>query len=578
MLITRLRHLLTTPTDKASTLPTRFWFSLSLTFAAIYGLLALKQAFAGDYVLQDDARQHVFWMQRFLDPTLFPQDIIADYFQSVAPAGYTALYWFGAKVGLYPMLFHKLLPMVLGLITTAYCFGISLQVLPIPATAFISSLLLNQNLWMKDDLVSATPRAFLYPFLAAFLYYLLRRSLLPCLAAIALQGLFYPQSMLLSAAVLVVRLVRWHDGKLGLSQDRQDYRFCAAGLGVTLIVLLPFALQSSEFGDVISPAEAKQLPEFLENGRTRFFINDPWEFWLSGERTGIFPNLLLPPLMPLGLLLPWQLRQVARFPLVQQVSQQAAILLQTLLASLGMFALAHLLLFKLQYPSRYTQHSLRIVMAIAAAIAITAIVDSLLRWAEQQTQGNASRRRWIALGLTGAIAGLLIFYPSIEDDFPLAKYKQGEQAALYEFFQQQPKNIMIGSISEEASFLPSFSQRSILASREYGIAFHKDYYFSFRQRTIEMIQAQYSPRLSEIQALIQKYGVDFWLLDPGAFTPKYLAEYRWLQQFDVTDEARSRLEQGTVPALAKVTEQCKAFETNGLQVLDANCLLQIPQP
>ncbi|MGJ3254530.1 MAG: hypothetical protein ACFE0J_25860, partial [Elainellaceae cyanobacterium] len=64
-----------------------FWFCLSLTFAAIYSLLALQQAFSADYVVQDDARQHVFWMQRFLNPDLFPDDLIADYFQSVAPAG-----------------------------------------------------------------------------------------------------------------------------------------------------------------------------------------------------------------------------------------------------------------------------------------------------------------------------------------------------------------------------------------------------------------------------------------------------------------------------------------------------------
>lgn len=63
----------------------RFWFSLSLTFSAIYSILGLREAFSSEYVVQDDARQHVFWMLRFLDPELFPQDLIANYFQSVAP-------------------------------------------------------------------------------------------------------------------------------------------------------------------------------------------------------------------------------------------------------------------------------------------------------------------------------------------------------------------------------------------------------------------------------------------------------------------------------------------------------------
>ena len=52
--------------------------------------------------MQDDARQHVFWMQRFIDSELFPHDLIADYFQSVAPTGYTTLYRIAAALGSIP--------------------------------------------------------------------------------------------------------------------------------------------------------------------------------------------------------------------------------------------------------------------------------------------------------------------------------------------------------------------------------------------------------------------------------------------------------------------------------------------
>src|SRR5215208_192506 len=116
----------------------------------------------------------VFWMERFLDPQLFPNDLIADYFQSVAPTGYSALYNLMAHLGVHPMLLNKLLPMALGFITTAYCFLLCLRILPVPGAAFFSTLILNQSIWMQDDLVSATPRAFLYPLFLAFLYYLVK--------------------------------------------------------------------------------------------------------------------------------------------------------------------------------------------------------------------------------------------------------------------------------------------------------------------------------------------------------------------------------------------------------------------
>jgi hypothetical protein len=65
-----LCQFLTATTDKKSSPKVIFWFTLSLTFAALYSILALQQVFSSEYVVQDDARQHVFWMRRFLDPAL----------------------------------------------------------------------------------------------------------------------------------------------------------------------------------------------------------------------------------------------------------------------------------------------------------------------------------------------------------------------------------------------------------------------------------------------------------------------------------------------------------------------------
>ncbi len=108
MLITHVHKWLTATDSYKSKSRTIFWLSLSLTFAALYAVLAMHKAFSSEYIIQDDARQHVFWMRRFLDPELFPKDIIADYFQSVAPPGYTALYHFMATLGIEPVVFSKL--------------------------------------------------------------------------------------------------------------------------------------------------------------------------------------------------------------------------------------------------------------------------------------------------------------------------------------------------------------------------------------------------------------------------------------------------------------------------------------
>lgn len=596
VLIARLRKVLTTPTDKISNRQLIFWFSFSLTCAAMFGLLGLRTAFSNPYVVQDDVRQHVFWMQRFLDPELFPNDLIADYFASVAQPGYKVVYQLGAAVGIDPMVFCKVLPMVLGLITTGYCFGVCLQLLPVPAAGFVSTLLLNQSLWFKDDLVSGTARAFMYPLFLGFLYYLLRRSLLPCLVALALQGLFYPSAMLISAGVLVVRLVRWEQGKLRWSSDRRDYFFCAIGLGVTLLILLPLALESSPFGPATTAAEARTMPEFADEGRTRFFLNSPFEFWLYADRSGFLPYewVRLPlfyfpvVLLSLGVLLLYELRHPSRFPLVTQLTHNISILSEIAIVSVGLYLAAHALLFKLYLPSRYMQYSVRIVTALAGAIAFIVLLETIFRWAEQRTHPQHNRRPFWALILT-ALSGVALIFSLILFQFKgipwpsMKSYFVGSVPEVYEFLLQQPKDTLIASLGPLVDDLPSFTKRSVLISREYALPYHKGYYTQFRQRAIDLINAQYSPDLQQVRRFIQQYGVDYWVVtrsyldsylsqNPSQKQPPPELESQWLKQFPATAEARQKWEQGMIPALPSLAERCSVFKNKNLVVLQASCI------
>ena len=159
--ITGLQTLLTTPISQGHLTGYRrsyvFWLGLSLAVSLGYAVLALEDPLSQPYVIQDDARQYLFWMQRSLDPALFPNDLIANYFQSVTPLGYKALYGGAIALGLHPFQFNIVLPTILGLIATQYLFRLTFAILPIPFTAWIASVAFNQTLWMKDDLVSATP-------------------------------------------------------------------------------------------------------------------------------------------------------------------------------------------------------------------------------------------------------------------------------------------------------------------------------------------------------------------------------------------------------------------------------------
>ncbi|MEL6458467.1 MAG: hypothetical protein AAFQ91_09480 [Cyanobacteria bacterium J06621_15] len=573
-----------------------FWFSLSITFSAMYGILGLQKAFASEYVVQDDARQHVFWMLRFIDPNLFPNDLIANYFQSVAPAGYSNLYRIISFLGIDPLVFNKLLPLILGLFTTAYCFGLSLQIIPLPFTGFLSTLLLNQNIWIKDDLISATPRAFTYPFLLAFLYYLSRKSLLPCLATIVLLGLFYPQTVFICAGILILRLWDWSSNsndsissnkKSSFSQQKSDYIFCIVGLAVAFFVMLPYALKSSEFAPVITVAQAKQLPEFLPGGRSTFFSDNIFNYFLAG-RSGIFaPSLFSPVTLLFGLLLPILMlfKTKLKSPLLVNIKKEVVILTQMLIVSVGMFVIAHILLFKLHLPGRYTGHSFRVILAFSAAIVLTAILEAIVCNFNKINHIFAHIQRILLLIFAGIIAiSLLFYYPVFIQKFPKTVYQIGKYPVLYQFFQQQPKNTLIASLAAETNNLPTFAQRSILVGREYAIPYHLGYYNKFRQRVIDLTQAQYSSNLDDVKAFIQKYGVDYWMLESGTFTPEYIKTNSFLKQYyrsnlnqdklvQITKNIHQNLQQGNIPALSKTVAKCTAAKTSKFVVLDTKCIV-----
>lgn len=564
-----------------------FWLSLSLIFASIYAGIALQKAFSNKYVVQDDARVYIFWMQRFSDPSLLPRDWLANYFQSVTPTGYAALYHLMSICGISPLLVSKILPAILGLITTFYCFFVTLEIFPVPVTAFLSSLLFNQTLWLRDDLVSATPRSFISPLILAFLYYLLRGAWVPVCISIALLGLFYPLGVFLCAGILIVRLsikiLQFIQTSLpNYALFFRDNKGILITLSMALLVLLPYALNQSEYGPTITANQAKTWPEFLPKGRIPFFDDShPLKFWLQGQHSGIRLSLN-PPIIITAFLLPILLQFRQRFPFIKKIRSNIRILAELILVSIGCFFLSHALLFKLYLPSRYTLHTLPMVMSIASAISLTIIFERIFQWRQDKVSQKNHKKPWISL--VGMSCGLLIFssvvifYPHLfwQKAFPKTGYVVGRLPTLYEFVKKQPKDTLIVSLANEVNNLPTFGRRSILAGQEYANPYHIGYYLKLRQTYQDLIQAQYSLDLAQVKNFINKYDVDFWLLDPLSFTLKE-AKNKFIQQYQpAATNALENIESGKMPVLSNIKKECTVWQQDGYALLNAQCILQQP--
>jgi len=538
------------------------WFCGSMLYALACGGLALRQAFAADYVLADDVRQHVFWMFRFLDPALFPNDPIADYFQSIAPPGFSALYRALAVLGIDPLFASKVIPLPLGLLTVAFFFGAAMRLLRSARAASLAAVLLCQCLWLSTDLCSATPRAFFYPFFCAFLYCQVTNRQAAGLIAIFLQGLFFPPGALVSLGIVALSLLSFSQHRPVLVRRAQPYLFFIAACAAVVLPTLLYLRAAQKFGPITSYSAAQQMTEFAPGGRVPFFYPDLWNCWMHGAG-GLHiqsrPSWLFAAfLWPLLACFPRQ------FPLLHRFRHARKFLLQIALSALLLFAAAHLLLFRLYLPSRYTQHPSRILFAVAAAGAITALLDFFLRWA-------ASRSFKAAPVLVTLFLLWIVCFPVFLSRFPRVGYIEGNAKNLYQFFAKQPPSIRIASIADEANNLPSFCRRTIIFGIETAVPFHLGYYLPLRDRGLAIARAQYSPDLAVVQQCIRDQGIDFWLLDRGAFTAEHVHANRALRQLRETITLSDR----TPPFLQHPPPECVAFANPQFVVVDARAVLAL---
>ncbi len=549
------------------------YLMLSLAAPLYYGTVTLSYVFSHDFIVQDDMRQHVAWFQQFIDPTVFQQDAIAHYFRSVAPVGFKTVYWLGAQTGVPPLLLAKLLPLPLALAATLFLFYTTLEIAPSPLAAWLATLIFNQHLWLNGDLVSATPRAFVYPLFAAFLYFVVQRSLLPMLMTLALLGLFFPQMMLVGAALLLVQLLEWSPKTVRLTRDRQRWGVALSGLVVATVVAMPFTLSLSDAGPAITADQMQAQLEYGLGGRSEYFGVSPVDFILhgsSGLRIPVFPSIIWA-----GFALPFLMKW--RSPVIRSITPRVRLLIDLMTASLGLFFLAHLLLLRLHFPSRYTYHSWRFVLSIAAGIVLAALVEAgLRRLRNHRRLGQAQIRLGaMAVGLSGLVAAVVIGVPLIP---PLIvafqEWEVGDIPTIYTYLAAQPADTLVASLSPAANNIPAFSQRSTWVGREFALPHHPQYYAVIRDRTAKLLQAQYSPNISDLQSLVDRAGIDFFLIERSAFDSDYLRQ-DWLLQTALRSQveaAISELERGRQPAIVSKLSSCGVVSTERYVLVKANCL------
>jgi hypothetical protein len=481
---------------------------------AVFVWVVKYQPFAASPRLFDgDARQHVYWTYTFRDAALFRHDWLTDFISSakVAPLGYKALYYVGTRL-LDPLWFSQLLSLLLVGLSLPLIYRIG-EDLGGSRGGLMAGCLLVVFYFMSNA-SGGFPRSFALPLLLGCVSLLRRRAFGRLTLLLPLQSLLYPPILLNSVALAAAVWFRDWNRRPGTQSWHQALVLClGVGLaGGTLLNVYSFSPRTS-FGHIVSRHEAREMPEFAAQGRSKFF-DRTLLLTLLNRRAGIAAESLawLAALLVIMFLIRWP----AGVLIPSLATDMAA-------TSLGLFGLAHLVLFKLHLPARYVMYTfpLAAILVLAANIE-PAVAAAGKRWpACDHGARHLYRHPGIRWGTLGLVA-LVFFYAQNRYTIMSVRQVDSDALHLYRYLQTLPKDVLIAGHPEEMDNIPLFARRKVLVNQELSLPYFTGYYAQVRQRLFAMLAAYYATDIQDIQRFVQSYSVDYILVNTQHFDTLFL--------------------------------------------------------
>ena len=489
--------------------------ALRFSAAACVGIAAVL--WMGPFVIRrdlfnDDAAHHVFWLYRFADPSLFPHDMSIEYFASVSPWGYRALY--AALVPFVDALlaaevFSVFLLLVSGVL--AWHLGKSLVPENRPLAGLLACATMLLLLPVRDLLPAmGLERAFALPITLLCLWALVARRYawvgLSWLAA----ALFYPPIVpglgLTGGIVLLADFAR----------DRRlpPYWRWNAALGCAAIAIVLFGTVTPDgVGPMVTYEQTQTMPEFSPRGRMELFGTTWTRYWFTHHRTGFgwAPRRLL---------------SIAAAVLAAVLCGRGALIPRPawalVLTGVSLWAAARLWLFHLYLPERHLRWAMAVFAVVAFTAAGWAIVSTVSRRGRLGPRGMA-RFRWV-IALATPLVVLRALLPPATRAWQTPVDVDLERA--YAFLASLPTDAVVAAHPDLADYVPVRARHSVLASTEGAHAYMLGYYAWVRPRIEVSLRAAYATSWRELDEVLIPYDVDVVLTAPAVWARKdYYAPY-----------------------------------------------------
>lgn len=543
-------------------------YGLTAFTALIYAYLAFFEPGTLTYApftIQDDARQFLAWMSRLGDSAAMQGDLIADYWQSVCPPFYRAIYAAAAAIGLTPTLFARLLPLALLALSAWMAWRVAILMTKRPLAAFVAAAFVIGFVVHEDSIYSATPRAFSTPLFLVFLDGLLRNRAWTMIPALFVLGLLYPSTAIVGVTMVGLSRIGWRPFRIDFGL--RSWLLGGLAAGAVLLAALPLADSADRWEPSLTVGEALAMPNLgTPEGRSTIVGLDGNIDYLCSARMGVLPeivpcwstrwavlpNLLL--LVPL-LLLAWGAVRRTRY---QPDKDEPGDLIYAwaLVAGVAWFVAALAVAFSLHLPSRFTQRTLSILEFLAIGQMLGLLLD---RWARE------GRRKGLAI--VGGLTGLFLLAAFAT---PLPGFNRPSDPDAIRRVAAMPQGTMIGGVSDHLDFIPALTGRKALATIEHSIPYHTGYFGPLQQRLEGSLAAVSSPDPAVLADYVSRFRVDVIAVDRTLVESGELPD-RWATVVPrAVGEARAML--ARQPSVLQQRAAGCTLHRGELVLLDARCL------
>jgi hypothetical protein len=473
-------------------------------------VLWLGPALARDDLFDNDATHHVFWLYRYVDPGLFPNDPSAAYFSTGndAAIGYRILYAFLAPLVDILTAAEWLSVVLLGSVAL-FAFLIGRESVDDSAyrdLAGLASAALAMALLSRIDLLPpmALQRSFGMPLTLMCLWGLVSHRYRWVGTSWILSALIYPvliPVLGLSAGIMFL-------AKL-LKTRKMPANWIWNGISGSLavmIVLLDLGTPD-HVGPAVTYQEALQMPEFGPDGRQVLFGVGWHDRVFLHHRTGIG--------VPLKILLTTGALGLAAVAVQRRhwIPQAAIVMGGT---GLALWGVARLTMFALYLPNRHSRWTLAAaVIAVLGPGAVAVLAHAVMRleraWPRVRAQGAVIR----LATMVAPVIVIAALHPAFVARWNRPVQRDLERA--YTFLRTLPEDTLVAAHPDLADNVPLRARRSVLASTEAAIAFHRGYYSGYVPRIEASLDAAYATDWAELDARLAPYGVDVVLSSSSVF-------------------------------------------------------------